>query len=202
MNLCGIGYLEGRLGLIEAALAEGNAPGQALLDKLPRDKEKNLRPGSVPAFVAAIEAGADPEAALLLALAEDTATLLRAATHLWKLGNEAEDLRGSYRDAVNDLLEAVCEKEVHLVGPGRKRADNPSASLVPGKTIEAHIANIRFLVGNVWAARKWLGDCNLQVQAYKKAIGVFSNDLPGAAQEGRILVQRDRERMRQAGKGC
>jgi len=197
---CGVGHLEGHLEFLEALIAEGKPPGQALLDRLPRDKEKNLRPESVPVFVSAILAGQDPEEALVLAFERDTEILLNAANTTWKLGNEAEDLRVTYQDSVASLTETICDREVHLVGACRVSADNPASVLATSDTVEGHIANIRFLIANLWMARKWLGDNNRQIQVYKKAIGVFSYELPNAVAEGRVLVQRDRERMRNMAK--
>ena len=196
MSQCGVGYLEGHLDLLEAALTEGNPPGQALLDRLPRDKEKNLRPESIPVFVAAINSGIGPEAALHRAFAEDIRILLQACENTWKLGNETEDLRASYQDAVAALTETICERDVHVVGAGRSALDNPASHLPANAKAADLIANIRFLIANLWAARKWLGEGNSSLQAYKMAIGLFSYELPGAVDEGKVLVQRDRERMR------
>jgi hypothetical protein len=198
MSLCGVGYLEGHLELLEA---NPDNPGQALYDKLPRDKQGELRVSdNPPPFLAAIVAGSSPAEALTLAIERDLDFLMAACRETWRLGNEAEDQGVAYQEAVAELTLTITERDIHLVGQARSAQDNPT--IVKGGTLKINIANIRHLVRNLWLGRQWLGDGRRRLQKYTKAIGIFSYAVPGAGQKGRILVNAEKERARiQGSKG-
>lgn len=56
MSLCGVGHLEGQLKLLEA---NPDSPGQALFDRLPKDRQGNLRVPTAPSPFLQAKYGSD-----------------------------------------------------------------------------------------------------------------------------------------------
>lgn len=216
MSLCGVGYMEGRLEMIEKAIEAGNPPGAAVLARIPKDRETGeLKVSACPVFVGAILADTDPEEALSLALEEDVRTLLQATVGVYQQAHNTSQQVSAIKDKIETMLLTIFEKSIRREGEGIWPISNADlealgettlAMITQGRSLASRTAGLTFLIGahktlvqHFWGARKSLGDEQRELLKIEKALGVLNINLPhDTLRRGLIQVNADMERIRQS----